>query len=221
MGTKMERLLELQEAIGYRFKDERLLVRALTHTSRGGEHNQRLEFLGDAVVGLYAARLLYAVEPEMNEGEMSRARAAAVCETALYEAAKKFGLGQYLRLGRGEEQSGGRDKPSIVSDAFEALSAAIYLDGGASAADEFFERFLPVRAERKSGATDCKTRLQELLQSCGQQCTYRIVGESGPDHDKRFQAEVLSNGAVLARGEGHSKKEAEQEAARKALSDLG
>ncbi len=219
----MGKLEELQSLIGYEFRNRPLLKMALTHTSFGSaSHNQRLEFLGDAVLGLYAAGELYRAFPEMKEGDMTRARAASVCESALFENAGAFSLGDYLYLGKGEELGGGRQKPSIVSDAFEALTAAIYLDGGAEAANAFARRFVPIRAHAGERVIDCKTRLQEVLQKNGSaDIRYELVEERGLDHDKWFVCEVLNDGAPLGRGEGRTKKEAEQKAAGQALGRLG
>ncbi len=214
---------ELESLISYEFKDKSLLRMALTHTSYGSaQNNQRLEFLGDAVLGLYAAGELYRSFPEMNEGEMTRARAASVCESALFENAQAIDLGEYLYLGKGEGMGGGRQKLSIVSDAFEALTAAIFLDGGTEAAHAFAKRFVPIRAYAGERAIDSKTQLQEVLQRNGSaDIRYELVEESGLDHDKWFISEVQNDGKVLGRGEGRTKKEAEQKAAKQALKRLG
>lgn len=218
----MTKLEELQSLIGYVFRDQTLLKTALTHTSYGAPYNnQRLEFLGDAVLGLYAAKALYFISPEMKEGEMTRVRAASVCEGALFENAEAFSLGEYLFLGRGEDLYGGRKKPSIVSDAFEALTAAIYIDGGPEAAAAFAKKFVPIRIAGDEKAVDCKTRLQELLQRHGAaDIRYVLVEERGLDHDKRFVSEVRKGEVALGRGEGRTKKEAEQKAAKQALEKL-
>ncbi|MGI6193073.1 MAG: ribonuclease III [Christensenellales bacterium] len=218
----MGKLEELQSRIGYAFQNRALLKMALTHTSYGSpSHNQRLEFLGDAVLGLYAANELYRSCPGMKEGEMTRVRAASVCESALFENAGAFSLGEYLYLGKGEELGGGRQKPSIVADAFEALTAAIYLDGGAEAAFAFARRFVPIRVRANERVIDCKTRLQEVLQKNGTaDIRYELVDERGLDHNKWFVCEVLKDGCSLGRGEGRTKKEAEQKAAKQALERL-
>ncbi len=214
----MDKLGQLQERIGYRFRDEALLRQALTHTSYGGKDNERLEFLGDAVLELCASRYLFETYPAMREGRMSRARAAAVCEKALFRAAQPIGLGEYLFLGKSEEHTGGRQKPSVVSDAFEALIGAIYCEGGMEAAEAFILRHVPFSVDDPAEDRDCKTRLQELLQQHGTvQIVYQLLEESGPDHDKRFVSEVRCDGAFLGKGEGKSKKESEQAAARAAL----
>ena len=217
----MNKLTRLQELIGYRFKNPALLSTALTHTSCGPENNQRLEFLGDAVLGLYAAETLYSQNPAMKEGEMTRARAASVCEGALFDAASAFSLGEFLSMSKGEESCGGRNKPSIVSDAFESLTAAIYLDGGFEAAMDFAKRFVPLKKAPLGGVGDFKTRLQELLQKNGAtDIRYELIGERGLDHEKVFISRVLHDGKPLGSGEGRSKKESEQQAAKAALSAL-
>lgn len=221
---------QLEREIGYQFKDPQLLQTALTHSSfvksehHCREHNERLEFLGDAVLELCISNYLYRLDPPMNEGVMTRTRSVAVCEGALYNAAQPLELGRYLRMSRGEENTGGRDKASVVSDAFEALLGAIYLDGGFEAADRFVQTFVAAMIQ-SAGAhlqiKDHKTRLQELLQHNGSvSIVYEITGESGPDHAKYFFAQVSCEGEVLGRGKGRSKKEAEQDAAREALQTL-
>jgi ribonuclease-3 len=227
---RREELRDLEEDIGYLFEDVDLLDGALTHKSfanevgRAAADNQRLEFLGDSVLGLIVSNLLYEVHPPLSEGEMSKIRAYLVREESLREIARSFELGKRLRLGRGEEQTGGRDKASILADAFEALVAAIYLDGGFDLAFRFVEGiFRPVIA---AGGTepierDYKTRLQEYCQArYGKAPTYRVVSDSGPDHAKVFEVEILAGKSVLARGKGRSKKEAEQRAAQDALEIL-
>lgn len=228
--SRRETLRDLEEAIGYLFEDVSLLDEALAHKSYANEagpevpHNERLEFLGDAVLALVVSDLLFSLRPMLTEGEMSRIRAYLVKEESLEQVARNFNLGGYLRLGRGEEQSGGRDKASIVADAFEAVVAAIYLDGGFDLAYGFVEGiFRPVITETGTDAIerDSKTRLQEFCQArYGKAPTYRPVSDSGPDHDKVFEVEIVVGKRVLARGRGKSKKEAEQRAAQDALEIL-
>ncbi len=219
---------ELERSLGYEFKDPSLLEHALTHSSwsneRGGGHlgsNERLEFLGDSVLGWLVAETLYRCFPQMPEGDMTRLRAELVCESSLAEASQTIGLGRYMRLGKGEEQGGGRKRPSIIADAFEATLAAVYIDGGEAAARGMVERFILPRLRKASnlGTHDHKTALQEAVQRLGMTApTYRMVGESGPDHNKVFSAQVLYDGRVAGEGSGRRKKEAEQAAARDALS---
>lgn len=225
-------MFTLEEKLGYRFKNRALLENALQHSSYANEHrgagmrsNERLEFLGDAVLGVVTADYLYKKHPDLPEGDLTRIRAALVCEQSLYEVAQKLGLGKYLKLGRGEEAGGGRERTSILADATEAVFAAVYLDGGIGAASALIHRVL-LDAEREEVVEerrrDYKTALQELVQrQADQVLTYRMVGEQGPDHAKTFAAEVLLNGAPLGTGTGHSKKEAEQAAAKAALETLG
>lgn len=213
---------ELEEKIGYHFQDPGLLELALTHSSRAHEEgsghrgcNERLEFLGDSILGFVVAEALYRSCGELPEGEMTRLRAELVCEGSLVEAAKPLELGSFLRLSRGEEQGGGHRRPSMIADAFEAVLAAIYIDGGEAPARAFLERtILPRLGRTKAANHDYKTRLQEAVQRLGMTApTYRLVGESGPDHDKRFVAQVIYGGSVAGEGSGRSKKEAEQAAA--------
>jgi len=224
---RREELRDLEEHMGYLFEKTDLLDEALTHKSYANEagvpvpDNERLEFLGDAVLDLTVSHLLYEFRPPLSEGEMSKVRAYLVKEESLMRVAEAFDLGGHLRLGKGEEQTGGRSKPSILADAFEALLAAIYLDGGFELAYRFAEGiFRPVILETGTGALDkdYKTRLQEFCQSrYGKAPGYRLVGESGPDHDKVFEVEILVGTRSLGRGRGRSKKEAEQRAAQDAL----
>ena len=216
----MDKLKELQERIGYHFKKEKLLRQALTHTSYGGENNERLEFLGDAVLELCASTYLFRNYPDMSEGYMSRTRAAAVCESALFRAAQSIGLGECLFLGKGEERMGGRQKPSIVSDAFEALIGAIYCESGFDAAEKFILAHISFSVGGPAEGKDSKTRLQELLQHGTVNIVYHLLEERGPDHDKWFVIEVRCNDEFLGKGEGRSKKEAEKAAAQAALEKL-
>ena len=223
---------ELEKQLGYTFRNPALLGEALSHSSYANEHrnarlnsNERLEFLGDSVLGFVTAEYLFAGHPDLPEGDLTRIRAALVCEQSLYEVARKLELGRYLKLGRGEEAGGGRERTSILADATEAVFAAVYLDGGIQAASALIHRVL-LDAERESAVEerrrDYKTALQELVQrQADQVLSYRMVGEHGPDHAKVFSAEVLLNGKSIGSGSGHSKKEAEQSAARSALAYLG
>ncbi len=215
--------------MGYRFKDPSLLKNALTHSSYANENrtegvpsNERLEFLGDSVLGFVTAKHLYAAQPPMPEGRMTRLRAELVCEHSLFGVAQELGLGAYLRMGHGEEKNGGRARASILADATEAVIAAIFLDGGIEPAAEFIEsRVLSPEAVRAHHASDYKTELQELVQRRpDQQLRYTDAGESGPDHDKLFISEVSLNGQTVGRGSGRTKKEAEQAAACQALERL-
>lgn len=218
-------LQELEKAIGYTFHNIELLRVAVTHTSyaneskKGEKHNERLEFLGDSVLGVVVADYLFHEAGHLPEGQLTRKRASLVCEQALFGFAKQIQLGKYLRLGKGEERSGGRQRPSILSDAFEAVIAAIYLDGGLEAARAFI---LPFVTEGKPAGEDYKTRLQEVVQQNPEErLRYVVAGESGPDHDKHFVVQVHLNSNCIGTGEGHSKKQAEQMAAKEALTLMG
>lgn len=219
----------LEEKIGYTFRDRTLLENALTHSSYANEHrdkgmpsNERLEFLGDSILGLVVADHLYRNRPDLPEGDLTRIRAALVCESSLVEVAKSLDLGSYLKLGRGEESGGGRKRPSIQADAVEAMLAAVYLDGGIGQARKLIHNLiLNQEREKIANGRDFKTALQELVQrESGQVLSYRLVGESGPDHAKCFSMEVLLNGQPIGAGEGRSKKEAEQAAAKAAVGKL-
>ena len=219
----------LEKSLGYQFHDPALLEEALRHSSYANEHrgdnvfsNERLEFLGDSVLGFVTAEYLFAKHPTAPEGELTRIRALLVCEDSLHEVAQRLKLGEYLKLGHGEESCGGR--PSILADATEAVFAAVYLDGGIRAASELIHRVL-LDKEREETAEakrrDYKTKLQELVQRTPNQVlTYRLIGEQGPDHDKVFSFAVLLNDTVVGTGEGRSKKEAEQMAAKDALESM-
>ncbi len=220
---------DLQKTIGYRFRDPSLLETALTHTSYANEvfkdglrSYERLEFLGDSILGFTAADYLGRHFPTLHEGELTKLRADLVCETSLAQTARALGLGDYLRLGKGEEAGGGRQRISIIADVVEAIIAAIYLDGGLEAAQKFiYTHVLVDTSARIKLNTDYKTALQELVQQKKDQVlSYELLGESGPDHDKQFTVSVLLNGKPVGRGTGTSKKRAEQAAARKALEDL-
>ena len=219
---------KLEEKLGYTFQNRALLENALTHSSyanenkhTGAQSNERLEFLGDSVLGMVTADYLYRAHPDLPEGDLTRTRAALVCEGSLVEVAQQLELGAYLKLGKGEDAGGGRERPSIVADAVEAVLAAVYLDGGIGSARKIIQRFILDREEEKSGSRDYKTALQELVQrESGQVLAYCLVGSTGPDHAKRFQVEVELNGAPVGAGEGRSKKEAEQMAAKAAIAKL-
>ncbi len=222
---------ELEKKLNYTFRDRGLLSEALSHSSYANEHrsahlrsNERLEFLGDSVLGFVTAEFLFAQHPDLPEGDLTRIRAALVCEQSLYEVARKLDLGSYLKLGRGEEAGGGRQRTSILADATEAVFAAVYLDGGIGAASALIHRVL-LDAEKEEAVEerrrDYKTALQELVQrQADQVLSYRMIGEEGPDHDKTFRAQVLLNDQPVGTGSGHSKKEAEQSAAKDALSRM-
>ncbi|MBR2081103.1 MAG: ribonuclease III [Oscillospiraceae bacterium] len=220
---------KLEEKIGYTFSDRAYLELALTHSSYANERraegcrdNERLEFLGDSVLGFIVAKKLYSSFPDRPEGELTKLRADLVCETNLAAAAAGVGLGDYLRLGSGEDQSGGRKRSSITSDAMESVIAAAYLDGGLSAAETIIDRLILKNgfiADRRS--IDYKTRFQELVQrEKGKTIHYVLVEESGPDHDKQFTVKALLNGKIVGQGSGRSKKRAEQDSAKNAIEAL-
>ena len=222
-------MTELEQKIGYTFKDKTLLQTALTHSSFANEAkggclcNERLEFLGDSVLGFTVAKYLYKHHPDMPEGKMTKLRAELVCEQSLVRAADKLGLGAYLRLGRGEETSGGRERPSILADAVEAIFAAVMLDSDMAEAEQIVLRLLDesLRREQGSAVQDSKTALQELVQrKSGQVLSYHLLGTTGPDHQKTFEVEVRLNDVPVGTGTGKSKKEAEQVAAAVALGQL-
>ena len=218
-------LLKLEKTIGYQFCDRELLETALTHRSYYNEHrdekprnNERLEFLGDAVLELTASDFLYHMKPVLPEGQMTRLRASMVCETALAFCSRELDLGSYLIMGKGEEATGGRYRDSIVSDAMEALIGAIYLDGGFANAKEFIGRFILNDLEHKKLFYDSKTILQETVQGMGKGAvTYQLLNEVGPDHNKIFTCRAVAMGKELGRGSGRSKKTAEQHAAYQAI----
>ncbi len=220
---------ELETAIGYRFRNITFLQNALTHSSYANERwhnslmsNERLEFLGDSILGMLVAEYLYRNFPDRPEGELTRMRADMVCEKALAVVANQIGLGSHLLLGRGEEQGGGRNRESILADAVESVIAACYLDGGMEAAEKFVKTFVLTHVPvTKLNNADYKTMLQEMVQQKRNQVlSYALVGETGPDHEKQFLVELTLNGTVVGRGEGTSKKRAEQDAARVALETL-
>ncbi len=221
----------LEKSLGYQFHNPALLEEALRHSSYANEHrganvfsNERLEFLGDSVLGFVTAEYLFAKHPTAPEGELTRIRAILVCEDSLHEVAQRLELGKYLLLGNGEEGCGGRTRPSILADATEAVFAAVYLDGGIGAASKLIHSVL-LDKEREEVAEekrrDYKTNLQEFVQRTPNQVlSYRMVAEQGPDHNNVFSFEVLLNDAVVGAGEGRTKKEAEQMAAKDALEKL-
>ena len=216
---------DLEKNIGYTFKDKGLLKAAMTHSSYANEnkgnipYNERLEFLGDAVLQLITSEKLFRESSHMAEGKMSKQRAALVCEDALAGYSAEIQLGQFLLLGKGEEASGGRNRPSILADAFEALIGAMFLDGGMDVAKKFVLRF--VDAAHLS-LQDYKTLLQEIIQkNPGERLSYIVSGEHGPDHDKSFEVQVHLNSNVIGKGTGKSKKQAEQAAAKEALALMG
>ena len=221
----------LEEKLGYTFKNKNLLLGALYHSSYANEHrgggiesNERLEFLGDAVLGLVSADFLYKEHRDLPEGDLTRIRAALVCEESLYEVAQSLGLGDHLKLGKGEELGGGRTRPSILADATESVFAAVYLDGGMESARSLIHRVLLEKEKEEAvekRRRDYKTALQELVQSRGEQnLRYELLSASGPDHDKTFTCCVVLDERTMPGGIGHSKKEAEQSAARAALEIL-
>lgn len=232
---------QLEDRLGYRFKSPGLLERALTHSSvvpeLRAEHavdsadaadiqdNERLEFLGDAVLELLAREYLLESFPEWSEGQLSKSRAGLVNAHSLENAARRINLGEHLRLGRGEEKTGGREKPALLADAFEAVVAAVYLDAGLGSTREMLKRLLFEQALEERGEriadSDRKSALQEFLQGNGKPpAEYRLSGESGPDHQKMFEVEVWIDGERMATGEGSTKKEAEQRAAQSAMEHL-
>ncbi len=232
---------DLQRRIGYQFRDIRYLERALTHSSYSNETgarnhhllcNERLEFLGDSVLSILTSDYLYTTFPEYPEGDLTRMRAATVCEEALASYSEKLGLGDFLRLGKGEGQSGGAKKPAILADAFEAILAAIYLDAGAldgmrTVADfliPFIKEAVATLPEMGGAHIDSKSRLQEFVQQDKEQkdvLEYRLIREEGPDHNKTFAVELYLGANCIGHGVGHSKKQAEQAAARRALELFG
>ena len=215
----------LEEKLGYTFQDKRLLENALTHSSYANEHrgagicsNERLEFLGDAVLEVVSSEFLFLNHPDMPEGEMTKLRASLVCEPALAYCAEAISLGDYLILGKGEDMTGGRERASVTSDAMEAMIGAIYLDGGFANAKEYIDRFILNDIENKQLFFDSKTILQEIVQG-EMECepVYELTGEEGPNHNKKFTVQVLIREQVYGTGSGRTKKAAEQEAAYRAI----
>ena len=223
-----KKMLELEKIIGYTFKKTELLVNALTHSSYANEHhisytgnNERLEFLGDAVLEVTSSEFLFHRYPELPEGELTKKRASMVCEPTLALCAREIPLGEYLLLGKGEEATGGRKRDSVVSDAMEALIGAIYLDGGFANAKEFIYKFILNDIENKQLFYDSKTTLQEIVQGQYEQdVRYVLVKEEGPDHNKSFYVEAILGNQRLGEGCGHTKKAAEQQAAYSAIKKL-
>ncbi len=225
----MRPLEEYEELIGYRFRNRTLLETALTHSSYANEKKcksyERLEFLGDSVLGFLTAEYLFAHFPHLPEGELTKTRAALVCERSLCEFSKELQIGSFLRLSHGEMNSGGRERPSILADVFESTVAAIYRDSGSlEEAKKFVLRFIAPAAKSQNTKPfkDYKTTLQEIIQQNPEEhLEYVVIGESGPDHNKHFVVEVHLNSNVIGKGGGRSKKEAEQQAAREALELMG
>lgn len=220
---------DLEMKIGYKFNNKDYLMEALTHSSFANERhknlncNERLEFLGDAVLSIISADFLFHKYPDMPEGQLSKLRSSLVCTDSLSKFAREIHLGDYLFLGKGETNTGGADRPSILENAFEALIAAIYLDGGKKCAEQFVLSFLTKAVENHDVSfKDYKTMLQEIIQqNPSENVNYVLVGESGPDHDKVFEVEVHLNSNVIGKGKGKSKKSAEQAAAKEALDLMG
>lgn len=220
---------DLEMKIGYKFNNKDYLMEALTHSSFANERhknlncNERLEFLGDAVLSIISADFLFHKYPDMPEGQLSKLRSSLVCTHSLSKFAREIHLGDYLFLGKGETNTGGADRPSILENAFEALIAAIYLDGGMKCAEQFVLSFLTKAVENHDVSfKDYKTILQEIIQqNPSENVNYVLVGESGPDHDKVFEVEVHLNSNVIGKGKGKSKKSAEQAAAKEALDLMG
>ena len=220
----------LENILGVKFNNRSILFNALTHSSFANEMkkgrsycNERLEFLGDSILGMIVARYLFSNYPDMPEGQMTRLRAELVCEKSLFKAASAIELGSFLRLGHGEEQGGGRERPSILADAFEAVLAAVYLDQGQKAVENIINKYIlsSIKTDDFSDRRDYKTELQELLQRNGtQSIKYELVGEHGPDHDKIFIACVCLNGKKIGEGSGKNKKTAEQMAAKNAMEEM-
>ena len=220
----MSDLKKFQEIIGYTFKNEQLLKQALTHSSYANEKhlkklsdNERLEFLGDAVLEVVSSEFLFANYPNLTEGQLTKLRASIVCEATLATCTESVNLGDFLFLGKGEDRTGGRTRKSVLSDAMEAVIGAIYLDGGFASAKEFVHKFIMTDIEHKHLFYDSKTILQEVVQGEHEQLTYVLLGESGPDHDKTFEVGVLIGKKEISTGKGHTKKAAEQDAAYQAL----
>lgn len=228
--NEKDRMEQFQQKINYKFKNDRFLYEALSHSSFANENkkhrnsNERLEFLGDSVLSIVVSDYIFEHFKHLPEGELSKLRASLVCENSLFEFSKKIDLGEYIFLGKGEELTGGRTRPSIISDAFEAVIAAIYLDGGMKPVTKYILSFIPKNISPKGSKSfhDYKTMLQEIIQrNPEEKVEYFLKSESGPDHDKSFTVQVRLNNNVIGEGSGHSKKNAEQAAAREALELMG
>lgn len=229
MQKEDEIIAKLEERIGYQFQNKKLALEALTHSSYANErkinkipHNERMEFLGDAVLQIISSDYLYHLFPDAPEGKLSKTRSSLVCEPTLAENASVFGLGDLVLLGKGEELGGGRKKNSVVSDAFEALIGAIYLDGGLENAKRFVDRFALKDATQHLNENDAKSALQQHIQKNGKSAdvVYKVIDESGPEHNKSFTVEVYISGKLCGMGMGPNKKTAEKAAAKDALSKL-
>ena len=221
---KQEKRMEFEKRIGYSFKDPELLVTALTHSSYSNEIrlkkqecNERLEFLGDAVLELISSEQIFRKHPDQPEGDLTRIRASYVCEPTLALCAREICLGDYLQLGRGEDRTGGRERDSILSDAMEATIVAVYMDGGFESAQRYVEEFILKDIEKKSLFYDSKTYLQEIVQRDLKKLEYVLLKEEGPDHNKSFEVGVLIDGKQLTTAVGRTKKKAEQAAAYEAI----
>lgn len=219
-----------EKQLNYTFKDRKLLKNALTHSSYANEtkckngSNERLEFLGDAVLSIIVAEYIYNAFPEMAEGELTKLRASLVCEKSLSKFSMQLNIGNYLKLGKGEEHNGGHDRPSMLADTFEAVLAAMYIDGGFEVAKKHVLRFIlpEISSTHEASFKDYKTYLQEIIQrNPEERLSYVLIGESGPDHNKNFTVEVKLNSNVIATGNGTTKKRAEQDAAMQALELMG
>lgn len=226
----IENISEFEELIGYKFKNKKLIINALSHSSYANEtknpsgSNERLEFLGDSVLSVVVSDYLYKNLNSVAEGDLTKLRASLVCEKSLHVFAQRIHLGEYILLGKGEENTGGRERPSILADAFEAVIAAVYLDGGIEAARKHILNFIPSDLVHgaKMAFGDFKTVLQEVVQKNPEEkVEYVLIGEEGPDHNKRFVVEVMLNSQVIGKGRGRSKKDAEQLAAKEALELMG
>lgn len=221
-------LQQLEQNIGYIFKNKEILEKALTHTSYAYEHNkesnEKLEFLGDSILEFISSKYLYKKYINLKEGEMTKVRATVVCEESLYKIAKMHNFGDFLYLGKSEKKTGGNNRPAILADSVEAIIAGIYLDGGLEEAEKFIVKNLENEiklATKNVGNKDYKTVLQEKLQEHGEvKIEYDIISETGPDHNKHFEAQVKCNNKILAKGEGKSKKDAQMHAAKNALEKL-
>ena len=228
MSEKKYTVELLEERIGYSFRNKELILQALTHSSYANERKinktgnyERIEFLGDAVLELLSSDFLYRTHPDMPEGVLTKTRASMVCEPSLAFCARDLELGEFIRLGKGEELTGGRSRESIIADVMEAVLGAIYLDGGIGEAKRFVDRFILSDLEDKQLFSDSKSTLQELAQGqMKEEVSYRLLGESGPEHDKVFEVEVLLGDRVVGHGTGRTKKSAEQQAAYEALLGL-